>query len=596
MTSTVGDGDSSSPLMTNPNLNRLSHATSRPDVPRESYTSRTIRAVTSALSPDKASDELDNLILRNTAHRRPSVSVDKGILYPTLENHPDPNPYPLLVLNLAAISHVSSSISNDELLQVLMGRLEPWAGEEGEGAYCLIVLAAEGGGKRALPGVAWWLWHWSRIPRKFRKNLKRLYIVHPSSLTRAILPVILPLASPKSYGKVHTVPSLLALTHFNVPLRGMDLALQTLGEEARILAENPNAARRSSVTSSAAPSEEAGAWGAFSALSAALGTAASWLHPNVSAALNDKPGQAYWARDIEVIVAENGGHIPRVLAVIGKAILDYSTATQGIFRRSSNSPLTPILQNLMDLPLDLQPRLDWAVIAQSDPLLPPIMLKKVISTLRSPVFGQHLYHIIRDTRSVDDITSKLIPALSPARAQLIDVVLHLAHHLVPYEAATRMGSRQLALMLAPPLLSGPDPREDLALLMEPGVMVPAGLAVPLPPAASTADKHSRKDSSDSQTSKTSKRSSKSVSASASASASPETMPNALPAQAPQTLVGVLEIWINNFAAMHGKDKCECSLVGTSALALPLSPVTSQAQHTLPNDQGASARAPAVGTA
>ncbi|BEJ11936.1 hypothetical protein CspHIS471_0203960 [Cutaneotrichosporon sp. HIS471] len=202
------------------------------------------------------------------------------------------------------------------------------------------------------------------------------------------------------------------------------------------------------------------------------------------------------------------------------------------------------------------------------------------------MFGQHIYHIIRDTRSVNDITSKLIPALSPARAQLIDVVLHLAHHLVPFETTTRMGSRQLALMLAPPLVSGPDPREDLALLMEPGVMVPPGLAV-LPPAASTTDKHLRKDSSDSQTSK---------SASASASASPETMPNALPVQAPQTLVGVLEIWINNFAATHGKDKCECSLVGTSALASPPSPVTSQAQHTLLNAQGTSGRAPAVATA
>ncbi|GMK54253.1 hypothetical protein CspeluHIS016_0108390 [Cutaneotrichosporon spelunceum] len=494
---------------------------------------------TSSASEPNGSDELDSLILRNTARRRPSASVDKGILYPTLENHPQPYPYPLLVLNLAAVSHV------------LLSRLEPWAGEDGEGAYCLVVLAAEGGGSRKLPGVAWWIWHWRRIPRKFRKNLKRLYIVHPSAVTRAVLPVILPLASPKSHLKVHTVPSLLALTLFNVPLRGIDLALTTLEEEARILAENPNAARRSSVTdanrqtSGASLSSEegvgAGAWGAFSALGAALGTAASWLHPNVNAALNDRPSQPYWARDIDAIAAENGGHVPRVLTVIAKSILDHSTSTEGIFRRSPHSALAAILHNLLDLPLDLQPRLDWSVIAKADPLLPPILLKKILRTLHAPVFGQHTYPLIRVTRSVDDIRSKLLLALSPARVQLLNILLNLAHSLLPYEATTRMGARQLALMLAPPLISGPDPREDLALLMEPGVMVPADLAVP-PPIT-----HARKDSVGSQTSQASQ------TLAGSNPVSPETASQALPTQAqtqaPQTLVGVLDIWINNFPAL-----------------------------------------------
>lgn len=192
----------------------------------------------------------------------------------------------------------------------------------------------------------------------------------------------------------------------------MDLPLRTLGEEARVLAENPNAARRSSVTDAVGrrysasrppvPEEGASGWGAFSAISAALGTAASWLHPNVNAAINDRPGQTYWAREIDEIVAENLGHVPRVLTVMGRAILQYCTTTEGIFRRSSNSSLAPILQNLMDLPLDIQPRLDWAAIAQRDPFLPPIMLKKVISSLRPAVFQPHLYPTIRNTRSVDE--------------------------------------------------------------------------------------------------------------------------------------------------------------------------------------------------
>lgn len=157
------------------NLNRLSQATSRPNLPPpEGIAARTVRKMSAGLgwTPDKA-DELDDLILRRT--HRPITPIDtSSILYPTLENHPAPAAHPLLVLNLAAATAVPAHVGNDELLELLLHRLEPWVGEQGEGGYCLIVLAAEraemeiGGSKkgRALPGVAWWLWHWRRIPRK----------------------------------------------------------------------------------------------------------------------------------------------------------------------------------------------------------------------------------------------------------------------------------------------------------------------------------------------------------------------------------------------------------------------------------------------
>lgn len=170
-----------------------------------------------------------------------------------------------------------------------------------------------------------------------------------------MLPLILPLVSPKSYSKVHIVPSLVALTHFNVSLRGMDLPLSTLTEEARVLHENPDAARRSSITNAAGrrasitplprspsprpsppPAPEGIAWGTLSALTSVLGTATSWLHPGVAEALSDKPQQRYWAREIDDIVVENHGHVPRIVGAIGSAVLTYSTGTEGIFRRSAN--------------------------------------------------------------------------------------------------------------------------------------------------------------------------------------------------------------------------------------------------------------------
>ncbi len=151
-----------------------------------------------------------------------------------------------------------------------------------------------------------------------------------------------------------------------------------------------------------------------------------------------------------------------------------------------------------------------------------------------------------------------------------------------------MGPTQLALMLSPPLLSGPDPREDLALLMEPGVVLPAALAA-LPPEG----RHSRSGSSGSEGSKTSEKSKRT-----SKSASPETASQPLPAapqQAPQTLVGVLEIWIKNWPALHAaieRERDEKRPVAQS----PVTPVAGAGQqHALLNAQSAAARAPPVAT-
>jgi len=91
------------------------------------------------------------------------------ILYPTLHSHPDPVEHPILILDLKAIDGISPMINNDELFDTLLRRLEPWVGEEGNGGYVLIVLAADDGesGGRTWPGVGWWVWKWKSIPRKY---------------------------------------------------------------------------------------------------------------------------------------------------------------------------------------------------------------------------------------------------------------------------------------------------------------------------------------------------------------------------------------------------------------------------------------------
>ena len=96
-----------------------------------------------------------------------------NILYPTLQLHPPPLIHPILVFSLSELALVPSANSNDDVFKVLLRRLEPWVGEQGEGGYILVVLAAQGTAKgRAMPGVGWWAWKWRKIPRKYVRLMR----------------------------------------------------------------------------------------------------------------------------------------------------------------------------------------------------------------------------------------------------------------------------------------------------------------------------------------------------------------------------------------------------------------------------------------
>lgn len=342
--------------------------------------------------------------------------------------------------------------------------------------------------------------------------------------------MLLPLVSPKSYAKLHTIPSLLSLSRRGVSLAGVDVPLPTLLEEARILRENPDGAN---APEHAAESSGAFGWG-YSAVTSMFGGVGSYFHlteaKTASSPLPQLP--PYWGQDIDHIVADAGGKVPRVLRDLAVAILNYCTDTEGIFRRSASSDLIPPLRALLDLPPSQQPRIDWTSVARADPLLPPILFKRLLLTLPAPVISSTLYPVIRKVHTPEDIRTVLLPALSPARAAVLSHAIHVAHHLVPYEQTTRMSSLALAIVLAPAMISG-DPREDAAMCLQPGRSLPPGL---LGDAIIDAE------------------------------------------EGDNTLVGLLQTWISDYPAVAGEPvrRCQCRIAsGASGAQTPVpgSPAT-----------------------
>lgn len=271
--------------------------------------------------------------------------------------------------------------------------------------------------------------------------------------------------SPKAYAKLFVVPSLAELTAHGVSLRGMDLSIATLLEEAAAVRPAPP------------PGPALGTlqWG-FSALSSAVGAAASYWQGAGAAAAHDAKPSGFWAQDADAIVAEAGG-VPAVLDQLGRAIQQHCTDTEGIFRRAGSSAVLPGLRSVLDAPAALQPKLDWALVAEHDPLLPPTLLKRLLAHVAEPIVPPEAYAAVRAAHTPADVRDVFLPALSPGRAALLSHTVHVLHGVLAHEERTRMGARGLAITLAPTLLRGPDARIDAALCLPPGQAMP-GLPAP----------------------------------------------------------------------------------------------------------------------
>ena len=135
------------------------------------------------------------------------------------------------------------------------------------------------------------------------------------------------------------------------------------------------------------------------------------LGRSVSRSIDDEEEtHGYWRRSVEDIVAASQGKPPRLLIELRKVILECSTDTEGIFRRTSNvswhitpnngswfnqSPLLGRLVPLLDLPIEEQPNIPWAKIAKDDPLLPPKVLLRFLAELSPSLIPPALYPIMR---------------------------------------------------------------------------------------------------------------------------------------------------------------------------------------------------------
>lgn len=312
----------------------------------------------------------------------------------------------------------------------------------------------------------------SHISIRFRKNLKQLYIVHPTFFTRTLVQFISAGAyfvSPKFARKIIQLPSLSALA-LHVPLTQIDVPVEVLQVNSKV---------EKKVT---LPTE-----------------GKKGKDPN-SLELSSNQGEVF-GLPLEELMGERGekGGIPRVVrdcVELLKSTPSYlstfsgpeSTSepsappslldTEGLFRRSPSSALLKTAQESYD-------RGHPVHLAQyKDPHVPAVLLKVFLRSLPDPIFPSSLYPMIRacpnpyphltsGSRTQDDEASQeaveyvrnvLLPAIDPPCSLiLLSYVLELLHSVSLRSNVNRMDAANLATVFAPNLVSGTSSVKDMQM-------------------------------------------------------------------------------------------------------------------------------------
>ncbi|KAL4245274.1 Rho-GAP domain-containing protein [Abortiporus biennis] len=327
---------------------------------------------------------------------------------------------PMVVMCASALPD-PREVSYDLLLSRILSTLDLYV----EADYTVVFFAAGG---RNTPG---WNWVWKAyrsLSRKYRKNLKRLYIVHSNFFTKMLFSLAGAIISPKFFRKITYIDTLSELA-YHIPLTQIDIPpavyQENLKHEKQINLPVPNRADLFGVP-------------------------------------------------LEELMGFNGekGSVPRVVKDCIQFLRESGMQEEGLFRRSPNSVLLKQVQQAYDrghvVSLD----------TFGDPHLAAVLLKKYLRDLPEPLFPESTYPSIRrcpvptddpsDMTSIVYLRDVLLPELPHCAYILLSHVLNLLHEVSLRSASNRMDAHNLAVVICPNLVSSSSPIKDIMMCSVPG--------------------------------------------------------------------------------------------------------------------------------
>ncbi|OLL22114.1 Rho GTPase-activating protein 1 [Neolecta irregularis DAH-3] len=310
---------------------------------------------------------------------------------------------PLIIV--AACNFPQDKIDYEALLPHVLNILDSFI----DGSDYTVVLFSSGGTSRPPPWT-WIMSAYTSLSRRYKKDIKHLYIVHTSWWIRVLLEIVSTVVSTKFKKKISYIHTLSELS-LHVPLRQIEIPPAVLIYNLKF-------------------EEEVIVKDSFGEQGVVFGKSLD-----------------------EIMGAEGEKGIPRVVDDSVKFIRVHALDIEGIFRRSPSSALLKQARDAYDRgqPVSL---IDYG------PHLAAVILKLFLRSLQDPIFPSSTYSTLEQLASSPKrpafIRSNILPILSTNQKTLLTYIAELLCDVAQHADKNLMHANNLAICLAPTLLRHPD--------------------------------------------------------------------------------------------------------------------------------------------
>ncbi|PIA18786.1 RhoGAP-domain-containing protein [Coemansia reversa NRRL 1564] len=331
-------------------------------------------------------------------------------------------------------------VDYDRLLNLIIFRLDEFV----ENDYTVVMLTS---GAQYNPGWSWLTKAYRRLDRKYRKNVKNVYVVHPSMWSKFIFQVFGRIVSPKFFAKVTWVDTLSQLAAL-VPLSQINIPQPVYEHNMKV--------------------EDRG-----------VPTTSTALHTFSEQA--DGESEQIFGKPLSEFMADGLITLPRPVRESIAFIRHNGLSTDGLFRRSPPSTSLRAAKSGYNRGQNVDLYLAGVHVAA-------VLLKLFFRELPTPVFssgdGSCSYDIVRSlpaskkeqeentdvdvARQMDNVRIRyvkevILPTLSQEYRQLLCFVCALLNVVARNESTNRMSSYNLAVVFAPNMARSNNPVEDVSM-------------------------------------------------------------------------------------------------------------------------------------
>ncbi|KAF9577658.1 hypothetical protein BGW38_007002, partial [Lunasporangiospora selenospora] len=310
-------------------------------------------------------------------------------------------------------------VNYDTILRVVLGQLEQFV----ENDYTVVMFS---GGALYRPGWGW-LWRaYTSLSRKYKKNLKALYIVHPSTWPRLILGTMNAVISPKFSAKVHYIDNISQLARV-VPLNQIYIPAAVYQHNLKF---------ESSIT--------------------------------LPEGQQDSEKRVFGV-PLDRLMGPNGEQgLPRVAQDCIANLIRNGLYVEGLFRRSPSSSMLKQVRAAYEIgsPIDL---------SEYDIHISAVLLKTFLRELPEPIIPTSLYPKLQQRQETSKaeggtkktvlqfIKSEIIADLPHNNLVLVMEVFSLLRMVADRHESNKMTAHNLALVMAPNMVRHEDVMQEIAL-------------------------------------------------------------------------------------------------------------------------------------